>query len=110
MQEVQFLMSGSAPDPYRVTFVLDGANLSAYCTCPAGEHGQYCKHRFSILRGENKGIVSENIDQVAEVTSWLPGTELEAALAEMYEADSEHEQAKKRLVKAKKLVANIMRG
>lgn len=109
MNEIEFLVAGSAPDPYRVTFTLERAKLNAYCTCQAGQHGQYCKHRFSILRGESKGIVSDNSDQVTEVVEWLQGTDLEAALAEMYEAECEHDSAKNRLTAAKKRVANLMR-
>ena len=109
MEEREFLVAGSAPDPYRVTFMLDGTNLSAYCTCPAGLHGQHCKHRFRILRGELIGVVSDNGDQVAEVASWVSGTDLEAALAEMSVAEHEYETAKKRLSAAKKRVARAMR-
>jgi len=109
MKEREFLMEGSAPEPYRTTFMLEGTNLSAYCTCPAGEHGQYCKHRFGILRGETKGIVSDNIDQVAEVASWLPGTDVDTAILKMAEAEHKYEIAKKELSAAKKQVARAMR-
>jgi len=48
---VSFSVQGSAPEPYHVLFRRNGANLSAYCTCPAGENGMYCKHRIRILQG-----------------------------------------------------------
>jgi uncharacterized Zn finger protein len=60
MEETYFIVQGSADEPYKVTFRRKGNNLSAYCTCPAGENGQYCKHRFRILAGCDDGIVSEN--------------------------------------------------
>jgi uncharacterized Zn finger protein len=110
MEEISFLVLGSAEEPYRVDFVKrSNTSLSAYCTCPAGENGQYCKHRFSILDGINKGIVSNNQDQVLTIQSWLSGTELEAAIIIMKELNAEAERIKKALTKAKKNVARAMR-
>lgn len=110
MDEVSFKVRGSASDPYRVKFVKRSSeNLSAYCTCPAGENGQYCKHRFSILDGKTDGIVSENTDQVKIIISWLPGTDLEVALNEMKRLEVEAAKVKKELSAAKKEVAKAMR-
>ena len=67
MEELRFKVQGSASDPYDVTFQYHGTNLSAYCTCPAGVNGQYCKHRFAIMAGEAIGIVSGNESDVATV-------------------------------------------
>ncbi|SER75819.1 SWIM zinc finger [Nitrosomonas sp. Nm51] len=91
MKEIEFFVQGSAHEPYCVTFILDGNNLSAFCTCPAGENGQYCKHRFAILKGEDKGVVSDNVPKVKEVAAWLPGTDVEAAMMEVAEAAHEYE-------------------
>ena len=109
MKEIEFLVQGSAPEPYRVTFIKDKNNLNAFCTCPAGENGQYCKHRFAILAGDAKAITSKNKDQVATVRGWLPGTDLESALIELAEAEHEYDTAKKRLTIVKKRIAQAMR-
>ncbi len=109
MQIIKFLVKGSAPTPYRVTFSKENDNLNAYCTCPAGENGQYCKHRFSILSGSTSFIESDNSEQVEVVRSWLPGSDVEVALMELAEAEHEHDHAKKRLSLAKKSVAKAMR-
>lgn len=50
MNQIKFLVIGSSENPYEVNFIRRGNNLSAHCTCPAGENGQYCKHRFRNLR------------------------------------------------------------
>jgi hypothetical protein len=47
MEEARFLVQGSAPSPCKVVFVKEDKNLTATCTCPAGQNGQYCKHRFA---------------------------------------------------------------
>jgi hypothetical protein len=83
--------------------------LSAYCTCPAGDNGQYCKHRFNILGGITDGIVSGNEISVVEVTSWLTGTDVEAALNDVMDAEEQFEIAKLKLSSAKKQLAKAFR-
>ena len=110
MQEISFQVQGSAPEPYDVGFVKrSDTNLSAYCSCPAGENGKYCKHRFNILDGITKGIVSNNSEAVAIVQSWLPGTDVEKALIQMRKLEEEAATIKKQLSAAKKELAKAMR-
>ena len=110
MPRISFLVQGAAPNPYEVTFVKDSANLTALCTCPAGENGQYCKHRFRILSGSPEGIVSDNQAEVRTVESWLLGTDIEAALKQVKEAEAVFEKAEKELVKLKRRLARAMRN
>jgi hypothetical protein len=107
---MSFLVQGSAPNPYEVLFVKEGSNLTALCTCPAGENGQYCKHRFRILSGSAEGIVSDNSAEVKIVESWLSGTDIEIALKEVREAEAVFEKAEKELAKLKKKLARAMRS
>ena len=110
MPEVRFHVQGSAAEPYVVTFRDRGnGNLSAYCTCPAGQNGQYCKHRFAILAGETKGIVSGNEGEVSLVVEWLAGSDIEAALEDLADAQGEFDIAKKKVSRVKKLLAKAMR-
>ena len=110
MKELNFLVKGSAADPYEVSFVIDGKNLSAFCTCPAGNNGQYCKHRFGILRGETKGVVSDNATDASVVASWLPGTDVDEALKAVSDAKENHAVDKPKLSAAKKNLARVMRN
>ena len=104
MKEVLFEVQGSAAEPYDVIFVKKSeTELSAYCSCPAGKNGQYCKHRFSILDGLTKNIVSDNYDQVKLVQSWLLGTDVEVALIQMRGLESRAAQIKKELSASKKM-------
>lgn len=109
MEEIIFKVKGSAQEPYKVTFTKNKNNINAFCTCPAGESGQYCKHRFAIIAGDNKAVVSSNKEQVMVIKSWLPGSDLEEALIELAEAEHEHDKAKKRLSAAKINIARAMR-
>ncbi|MFM7180856.1 MAG: SWIM zinc finger family protein [Verrucomicrobiales bacterium] len=106
----KFLFQGSASEPYEVVFRLDGSNLSAYCTCPAGTNGMYCKHRFAILKGLSKGVVSDNASQFAEVAAWLPGTDIEAAMVQVEALEAQANQIQNALSKAKKDLAKSMRN
>ena len=110
MQEISFEVQGSASEPYHVVFIKKSdTNLSAICSCPAGKNGQYCKHRFNILDGITKGIVSKNLENVKIIQSWLPGTDIEEAVVKMRNLESEAAKIKKELSAAKKLVAKAMR-
>lgn len=68
-QEATFVVKGSRGNEYTTTFKFDGVNLYAYCSCRAGEHGQYCKHRFAILQGDELSVISPNKHQVADIVS-----------------------------------------
>lgn len=109
MNVINFLVQGSQSEPYKVTFQKSGNNLSAFCTCTAGISGQYCKHRFNILGGLSDGVVSRNEADVQLVASWLPGSDVEAALNAVMDAEEKAELAKRELSNAKKQLAKAFR-
>ena len=108
METIEFLVQGSALEPYRVSFRRDGKNLSAYCTCPAGENGMYCKHRIRILQGLVEAVVSDNSDEVTRVAGWLAGTDVEMALQGVISLQEESERIKHALTAAKKVLAKCL--
>ena len=109
MNKLVFFVQGSANNPYKVTFQKNDGKLSAYCTCPAGDHGQFCKHRIKILGGITDGIVSPNQHDVVIMKSWLNGTDIEVAIVGVMEAEQQYEIAKNKLTAAKKLLAKAFR-
>lgn len=106
MQQLEFLVKGSSPEPYELTFIKDGDSLTAICTCPAGTYGNFCKHRIAILDGDSRAVTSNNADKVEQVVEWLPGTDVAAALAQLRAA--EKEGVKTAIVNAKKKLARAM--
>ncbi len=74
MERVEFLVEGSQGDQYAVTFEVDGSNANAFCTCPAGSNGQYCKHRFGIMNGEVSRLLSGNTADVVRLKTLMRGT------------------------------------
>lgn len=107
MDSIDFLVQGSANDPYKVSFQKVNSNLLAFCTCAAGKGGQFCKHRTGILIGSSEGVVSNNKDQINLVVTWLSGSSLELALIEVQRAEADLDQAKKRASSAKRKLASV---
>jgi hypothetical protein len=108
--EIQFRVQGSSADPYLITFIKDGADLVATCTCAAGEVGQSCKHRLAILNGDASAVVSENGADAEIVASWIPGTSLALALEALATAERQLEEAKRAVSAAKKRLSNTLAG
>ena len=108
MQELIFHVKGSAREPYELIFIKDGDSLTAICNCPAGSHGNACKHRLAIIEGKPKGIVSDNADRAPLVVEWLAGTDVEEALAELRAAEKNPEASKSAVATAKKKLARAM--
>ena len=110
MDEIVFLVQGSAPEPYSVHFRKSGSNLSAHCTCPAGTVGQICKHRLRILDGDAEGIVSCNEGEVPTAVSWLNGSNVESAMLELRAAETRLAVAQKEASALKKKLARVLVG
>ena len=108
MSELTFRVKGSSAEPYEITFIKDGDSLTALCSCPAGQYGNFCKHRIAILDGNGKAVVSDNVDQVAVVRDWLAGTDVAAALAELRAVEQAKNGPKGALVDAKRKLARAM--
>ncbi len=108
MEELIFFVKGSSADPYEVTFIKDGDSLTALCTCPAGTYGNFCKHRISIIDGNSSKITSDNADQAPKIVEWLSGTDVDAALLELREAEKTRDPDKTALNAAKRKLARAM--
>lgn len=108
LSELVFQVKGSSPEPYEITFIKDGDSLTALCSCPAGQFGNFCKHRIAILEGDGTAIVGDNGNRVSTVIDWLHGTDVETALAEYRDAEKSRDLPKPALVAAKRKLARAM--
>ena len=82
-QAIEFDVRDSGLVACRVTFVKDGDNLSAFCSCEMGQQEQYCAHRLDILRGDTSSITSDNIDEASAIAQWVVGTDVYSAMLEI---------------------------
>ena len=50
-----YVVSSSGPDGYMVTFdmTFPEEGLCVECDCPAGQRNQLCKHKLSLIKGDN---------------------------------------------------------
>lgn len=108
MEQLVFLVKGSAANPYELTFIKDGDSLTAICTCPAGTYGNLCKHRVAIIDGDAAAVVSENAGEVSKISEWVVGTDVAAALLEKREIDNTAGASKEAILAAKKKLARAM--
>lgn len=108
MEQLTIRVKGSSADPYELTFIKDGASLTALCTCPAGNFGGSCKHRVAIFDSDTEAVVDDDEGKVAVVVEWLAGTDVETALREMRDASSDPNATKPSLAAAKKKLARAM--
>ena len=105
MEIIEFAVQGSAAEPYVVTFSRVATGFTAFCTCPAGQSRQSCKHRLGILEGSANGLVRGTPEQVAIVAGWLPGSHVAAAREVLAASEAALKQAKKAVSAAKSALA-----
>ncbi|MFV1851624.1 MAG: SWIM zinc finger family protein [Thalassospira sp.] len=109
MDELRFSIQGSSDEPYTVRFERPApGNLNAYCTCPAGQNGQYCKHRVNLLNGEIKGIVSGNESDLTKLAEMVSGSDVEATYNHVLDLEAQAANIKKQIASAKKDLARAM--
>jgi len=108
MEQLTFLVKGSAKEPYEIIFIKDRDSLTAICNCPAGTYGNLCKHRVNILDGKTSGITSDNADKVPTVVEWLAGSDVEPLLEELRRIEKAKDADKNALNDAKRKLARTM--
>jgi len=108
MQKIEFLVKGSASEPYRVTIENRNNSVAAYCTCAAAENGTFCKHRVRILQGSEEGIVSGNTKDIQVAMNWLKGSELEKVILSIETKEKELEATKKVIQDLKKKLSRLL--
>ena len=107
---IKFLVQGSQPQPYELSFEFNKGSLTAYCSCPAGINGMYCKHRSQIFLGNSDGIVSANSSEVSMVGDWLKHSSLNGFFSDLIEAERTLEIAKNELALKKKQFSKALLG
>lgn len=109
MESLKFKIQGSSPEPYKVEFIkIQQSTFSAFCTCKAGQSGQNCKHRMQILKGDTSQLISDNIDDVKIIQSWVPNSDIEVLLNEISTLETKSQELKNALRIAKKSLSKAL--
>ena len=106
----RFRVQGSVDEPYDIAIERVGDSLRASCTCAAGQNGQYCKHRMSLLQGSIQGVVSGDLEAIPRLPALLDGSDVAAALGRLAESERQLEQAKRAVSAAKRAIAQALRS
>ena len=105
---IEYRVRGSRGDLYDVRFQRVGPSIQASCSCRAGESGLFCKHRNSLIEGEVGAIVSGDTGKLAMIGEYLSGTDAEAALKALSEAERQLLQAKALVSSRKRDVSALL--
>jgi len=84
-----------------------GDRVRFTCTCPAGEIGQVCKHRLSLLNGDITRLMSDTAE-VERLRDLVRGSKVEKHFQELENLKSELERLKRLEAAAKKALAREM--
>ena len=110
-QEISFaIVSKSSGETYMLAATKTSTGLRFSCSCRAGEMGQSCKHRLSILAGDVSAVPADAHGNAAKLVEWMKGSELEAALRSLADLESAQEAIKRKVAGQKKMVARLLMG
>ena len=106
---IEILAKSSSGDPYTVRFYLEEDEISAFCSCPAGEHRKLCKHVIRIINGDDSILYDSNQKQIfMKIGSHLQSTVVPLLLSELNKSETMLENAKKNAKKAKKNLETVV--
>jgi hypothetical protein len=101
MKELEFMAQESNDEPpRRVIISKDKGNVTARCTCPRGGAGHICRHRLSILSGNARLVVSNNLADVKHVEAWVVWSDVGMLITRLVEAQKRLQAARSEAEKA----------
>ena len=100
---IEILVKSSSDNPYTVRFYLEENEISAFCSCPAGDNRKLCKHVKRIIAGDDSILFDSNQKNIfLKISSHLERTSIPILLSELNESEILLENAQKNVKKAKK--------
>ena len=92
-----------------VRFYIDGDVISAFCSCPAGEHRKLCKHVMQIINGDDSILYDRNQKAIFDqICSHLQETTIPSLLSELSKSEILLRKAQKNVRKAKKALEKVV--
>lgn len=102
-KHVDILAKSSSGDSYTVRFYIEEDGISAFCSCPAGEHRKLCKHVIRMINGDDSILYDSSQKKILdEICSHLQKTTIPSLLSELSESEILLDKARKNVEKMKK--------
>lgn len=106
---VKILAKSSSGNPYTVRFYLEENEISAFCTCPAGENRKLCKHVMQIINGDDSILYDSNQKKVfMKIIYHVQRTNIPFLLSELNESEILLENVQKNVKKAKQAIEKVV--
>ncbi len=100
---IEILAKSSSGGSYTVRFYLEENEISAFCSCPAGDNRKLCKHVMRLITGDDSILYDSNQKKILiKSCSHLQSTVVPLLLSELNKSEIMLENAKKNAKKAKK--------
>jgi hypothetical protein len=103
------IKSKSSGSIYTVGVSENDGNPVIKCSCPAGDRGQYCKHRFALIGGDDHEVIEATHD-ISDLVEFVRGTRLVETIYFMQTKEAEIREAQAGLKAIKKQIARMMHG
>lgn len=101
-------VAGSSGEVHVIHATRNGEQLVMTCTCEAGKKHMACRHRLALLAGDGNATLGDNTNAAALIAEWLVGSNIEAALRDLAEAESEAEAAKRKVSAMKRRLGRML--
>lgn len=110
-QNFILLSKSTSGDPYTITFYLQEKVISAYCSCPAGEHRKLCKHILHMIDGDASILYDSNQKPILEkICSHIESTPVPLLFSELTNKETLLKRAQQEVKKAKKNIEKHLIG
>ena len=101
MESIIKVKSSNSSDTYDVSLKNYNGVISLNCTCKAGIHKLWCKHRIELLNGDVSRLVDkEDIQIVEKFLNSIEGNKIDELFSDLYTIEAEI----KKLNEAKKKI------
>lgn len=102
-KHIELLARSSSDAPYTVRFYIEENGISAFCSCPAGDHRKLCKHVIRMINSDDSILYDSNQKSILdEICLHLQKTTIPSLLSELNESEVLLDKAKKNVEKMKK--------
>lgn len=98
---------------YKVSFRLADNRMQVSCTCPAGRFGQFCKHKWSLLKGSDYYLYDPDDNDRAnhrKISEWAQHTDNLEYIFALSKLEREREEVENKIAVLHSELATLMKN